>query len=425
MKKHKIMKAGSMIPIAGMSFLMLLICLNSVAQAQVSLREAVELSLQNNLQIRSANLEIENQRLLKRAAIEVPKTHFQLTRGQYNSHITNDNNLTITQTVPFPTLWIQQAAMGRARVESQQLSLNATSNAVAFDVSSAYVQLLFLKARHHQLVGLDTLFEGLAKSASVRYRTGEAPLLETISAETQWNEVKNGLRQNEADQMIYEKQLQVLMNYDQPVGTSETLEQLALSSKGSIVENPELHHLKKEIEVADRWRKVQFAKVLPDITVGFFSQTLIGYELIDGQEQYFGANERFNGFEIGLSIPIWFLPHAARARAAESQYEIAQNEYESYAHILSGQYDQSLKEFEKANAGLDYYRQYALPNADKLESQNILSFRSGEIDYSTFLLNIRTSIAIREGYLNNLRDYHLAVLKLNYITGNSPSYEKE
>ena len=398
--------------------------LSAGAQTSIHLDEAIDIALQNNLRIRSSSLETERRQQLRKAATEIPKTEIHLTHGQYNSIVKNDNNLTITQTLPFPTLFFQQAALEKARVTSQEMQREATLNAVVHEVSSVYIQLLYVEARYQLLLELDSLLQGLVRAATIRLETGEAALLEKIAAETEWNETKNKLRQTEADQDIYTSQLSVLLNNPEPFATTGTLAELPGSPGTNTRQNPLLLYFGQQVKVAEREKKAEAAMALPDITLGFFSQTLIGYQLIDGQEQYFDSSERFEGFTVGLSIPIWFVPNRARVKAASYHEDIARNDYDTYKQSLEGQYDQAMQEYEKTLASLHYYNDYAVPNAKKMATQNWLAFQGGEIDYSTHLMNLRTAIGIREGQLTALRDHHLAIVRLNYLNGNADIYEK-
>ncbi len=64
----------------------------------VDLQEAVKMALDNNLEVKSFDWSVKEQKLLKGAAWDVPKTFFEGQYGKFNSY-TKDNSLTISQTI--------------------------------------------------------------------------------------------------------------------------------------------------------------------------------------------------------------------------------------------------------------------------------------------------------------------------------------
>jgi cobalt-zinc-cadmium resistance protein CzcA len=291
-------------------------------------------------------------------------------------------------------------------------------NEVTYRVSGLFYQLLYLDARHQLILRQDTLYGQLVRAATLRYNTGEGTLLDKLSAETQWNEIRNQLRQNEGNKQIFIAQLAALLNTGDSLILVGRFEELLTAGVVLPDQNPGLQYMQQQTDVALRQQRVQAARFLPDITVGYFNQSLIGFQNVNGQEQYFDAGERFQGFQIGLSLPLWFVPNSARLKAASLQTEKARKEYESYQTMLSAELTSALRENEKAAQSLSYYTQSALPNARQLVRQSNVAFVNGEIDYTAHLLNLRNGLGIEESHLASLNDYQQSVLKINYLTGN-------
>lgn len=74
------------------------------------MQQLIDLAIKNNPATQASSLEIERQTKLKRTSSEIPKTDVLFMYGQYNSVYDQDNNLTISQSIPFPT------EIGRAHV---------------------------------------------------------------------------------------------------------------------------------------------------------------------------------------------------------------------------------------------------------------------------------------------------------------------
>ena len=80
--------------------------------------------------------------------------------------------------------------------------------------------------------------------------------------------------------------------------------------------NPVLSFFKQQIQVEHNKYELEKAKMLPEFSLGYFNQSLIGTQTVDGTAQFFGANKRFTGFNIGIAVPLWFKPLTAQKQAA-------------------------------------------------------------------------------------------------------------
>ena len=396
-----------------------LLSLPSYAQQTFSLEQAVQTALQKNQLIKSAEYQVEYFRQVKKASTDIGKLSAIWMHGQYNS-IYQDNNLTFVQTLPFPTLLGSQVKLGKEEVIGAQKGLRSTQNELAYEVKSVYYQLLYLEALQKLLQSQDSLYSDFSRASSLRYKTGESNLLEKTTAETQWMEVKNQSRINEADILIAETRLQALLKNETPVVAGDVLKKrelpMALDSV-ALSANPQLSYLLQQATISQHVKKVERNRILPDINVGYFSQSLVGIQNINGQDQFFGGGRRFQGFELGLSMPLWIAPQMARAKAAAFNEEIARKNAEHFQTTLSGAYAQALQEIDKNLASLDYYQSSALKNAELILTQSRLAFTAGQIGYIEYLQSLKNAIAIKSNYLQSLNLYNQSVVKIEFLLG--------
>src|SRR6187200_165771 len=166
-----------------------LIAISSQAQPQriITLDQAIQEALQNNGSIKASQYHVDARKQLQKGSFDLPKIDVSLLYGQYNSYA-NDNNITVTQTIPFSAFG-SQGALNRALTASATLQKSVSENEIIFQVKQVYFQLAFAKARHLLLLRQDSIYEGFLKAASLRYRTGETYLLEQTTAQAQRNEV--------------------------------------------------------------------------------------------------------------------------------------------------------------------------------------------------------------------------------------------
>lgn len=380
----------------------------------------VDEALKNNAGLRAAGYEIDYTKALKRTSTDIGKTNISLMHGQYNS-LNTDNNISINQGIPFPTVFSSQAKLNRALVKGSTLKQEVTRNELISQVKSAWYHWQYLQAMQQLLQSQDSIYSTFLKAAEIRLKTGETNLLEKTTAETRLMEVKNLLAQNASDISIYQLQLQALVNGKTTIQLNrESLPKLELAlaaDSAASEQNPALAYLKQQIEISNRQQKLEVAKVLPDFNIGYFNQSLIGYQNVNGSDQYFDASKRFTGFQVGISVPLWFVPQAAKVKAADINREVVQSNYEQYQVSIQARYRQAVYDYLKNRNTIAYYESSALPNAALLIKQADTAFKSGEIAYVEYLQALRNALSIRESYLQALNQYNQGVITLEFLSG--------
>lgn len=401
-------------------------CITHLAQSQhgavsISLEQAIQQSLLQNKSITTATLYIEQQKQLKRTAMELPKTNIDYTQGQYNSIVSRDNGISISQVIPFPTVLVNQNKLGKANIEGAKLKKYVAENELIYKVKQTYYQWLFLTTYHEVLIQQDSIYKQVVKATALRYKTGEGTMLEKITAESRADEIRNTIRQSEADQIILQRQLQNLIFSDAPINISD--QQLTERSLDFLLDsinsdnNPPLAYAKQQIQITDRVKQVEVSKALPDFIFGYFNQTLIGYQNINNTDVYFGPNKRFQGFKVGISLPIWFVPNHARNKAMRIAVQEEVANYESHKMLVQSQLDQAIQSYLKNKSSLAYYQTSAKPKADVILNHTIIAFNQGDISYNDHLSNMQQALTIRHNYLETLNRYNQSIIYLEYLIG--------
>lgn len=399
-----------------------LILSSLVAWAQsdkLTLEQAIEVALKNNAGIKAAGYEVESQKQQKKTSFDLPKTNVSLMYGQYNSYAKNDNNITISQAIPFTALG-SQGALNRSMLAASQMRKAVTENELVFQVKQVYYQIAFEQARRNLLLQQDTIYEGFLKSASLRYKTGESNLLEQTTAETQRNDIKNQLRQNEGDILVLRTQLKTLLNSSMLPDISESsLNEISFQEFPDttvLSANPAAAYMRQQVEVAKNEKRFENAKFAPDLLLGYFNQTLI--DVVNTENGAVATSaDRFAGFQVGLALPLWFAPHQGRAKAASFNHQAAQSNYKNFQITLQGQWQQAAQQYSKNKSSLEYYKTSALLNADLILKQSQVAFRGGEIGFAEYLLGVRNAISLKEGYLKTLNDYNQSIIYIEFLSG--------
>ncbi|WP_130857279.1 CusA/CzcA family heavy metal efflux RND transporter [Olivibacter jilunii] len=387
----------------------------------LTMEEAIQLALQNNPAVRVSTLQIDQQKALRGATFDLGKTSVDLQYGQMNT-IKRDNNISVSQGIPNPVLFAKQRKLVEEQVKSGEYNLGITENDLIYQVRAAYGQLNYFLSLEKLFERQDSIYSGFLKASSIRYRTGETNLLERTTAETQLNEIRNRLEKNRSDILIYKAELRRLLRTDDSVMIADDSlkRQVWNPEEGpGASNNPLLLFRKQQVAVADRNVGVERAKSGPDFSIGYFNQSIIGSQNVNGNEVYFDAGKRFQGVQVGVSLPLFFRPFSSRVRAAKIGKQVAQSEAELTEVNLSSQYQQARQDFFKNLRSIEYYEASALPNVELILRQSQIAFQNGEIGYVEFSVALRTYTDIRFAYLQALNQYNQSVYTLQYLTGNN------
>ncbi|MFA5815961.1 MAG: CusA/CzcA family heavy metal efflux RND transporter [Bacteroidales bacterium] len=394
--------------------------INGQQTRNINLHDAIQTALDSNLTVKSASFSVEVQKALKGAALDLPKTVIDGQYGQFNSY-TNDNSFAISQSFEFPSVYINRYKLANANIKSSEWQFKVSQLDIATQVKQVYWQYVYLLAKQKLLSYQDSLYSRFLRAAELRAKAGETNRLEMITARSQSLEIKNQLYQVTSDIAIYNRKLMILLNSNSLLTPSDTdlhrLDFAIISDSMSVDQNPFLAYIQQQVEVSQTEKKIVRSQMLPDINLGYFNQSIIGTQEVNGVPRDFGQGFRFTGVQAGISVPIWFAPFTARVKAAKISEIIAMTDAENYARSLAGNYQSLLDEYKKYSSSVDYYEKQAVPEAALIIEQATLSYKAGALDYLDYVLTLNRALAIRQNSLDVLNSFNQTIISIEYITG--------
>lgn len=386
----------------------------------LNVQEAIQMALDNNLKVKSAAYEVDAQKSMKGSAWDIPKTDIDGSYGQMNSFL-HDNSITVSQSFEFPTVYIHQNKLAHTNITSSEWQYHASQLEIATEVKTIYWHLVFLSSQKSLLTYHDSLMSQFLRSAERKSAVGESNRLELLQARSISMEVKNALHEIEKDVRIDQNKLKVLLNTDDLIAISDQelrpLDVSFMSDSTFISSNPQMAYMQKQAEIAELEKKIERGKALPDLRVGYFSQTIRGEQEVNGVPRAFGPGDRFTGVEAGISIPLWPFPHTSRIKAAGIRQKIADANVVDFNNTLVGKYKELQLEYEKNSASVAYYRDHAIPEADAIIFQAEMSYKAGALDYNDYMMLISRAITIKNNYLGILNTYNQTVIQIDFLTG--------
>ena len=416
-------KSGSGITL----ILVLAFTLGSVHQAEaqrepkeITLEEALNRAMKNNPGIRSGELLIESSEVLKKSVIELPKTEFNLQYGQYNS-IHRDLGFQLSQTIPFPGYYTARSGLYRAELENSKWQNEINARELRAQVYSSYYQLLFLQKAKRSLAGLDSLYLDFVKAATLKYQTGESNLLEKTTAETKRGQLSLILQHYETEYAKAYYSLKTLMNSGEDFTLAEDSVFKPMELQGAfdtslLQNNPGLKVLYQQALLAEQGKKVEVANALPTFSIGYFNQSLIGSQTIDGTEVYFDATKRFQGINVGIGIPLTFFSSSARIRSMDYKRQALQKEADNGKLFLQNELYALFQHYSLQRNQLDFYTTTALPNAETIISTGTLGYRNGEIAYMEYIQALQMATEIQLNYLQLVNQLNQTQIQITLLT---------
>ena len=309
--------------------------------------------------------------------------------------------LVASQSFDFPSVYVQKNKKAKSKSASyekkgaelrQQIQLQA--KVLWLDLVLLNQQKALLDQRRHNAQQLSELY-------AMRLQSGDANILETNKIDLELLNAKTEARMNEAARIAKLQELATLNGgiaidftdtaYRQ---TDEVLSFEELRSE-AITSNPQLLTLKSEQVAAQRQLSVNKAKGLPGFELGYRLNTATG-------------GERFNGFLVGVSIPLFSNRNNVRQAKAQSLYTDLQLEsttsaVESELHQL---YNQSLA----LKTSMDEYNTV-------LKSQNNLALlnkaiQTGQISMIEYFVDVATLYQSMQNYMQLQNEYQKVMAQL-------------
>ncbi len=388
----------------------LFLTLGYSAQAQsdtLTMDEAVNIALSNNKELKAYYLATEKSKALVSTAFSIDPTsvyyEYDANNIAENGHPLNVFG--IEQSFRFPTVYTSEKKVNKLHTNISQTQFLIKKTALSKQVAQSYMTVLYLLNKQYYFQKLDSFYTDLLRAVSRNYELGGATQLEKLNVQAKKQEISIKNKQLEHDLEIGMNALKALLQTDTAYTIAyEPLEPLALQVDTSN-DQPILLLSKQMVDLESARLNAQKNKFLPDINLGFFT----------GTNAYENA-QNYNGFMIGVGIPLFFFDKKARVSAGKISIEIAQEQEYNLQIKYRKRIEELSKELKKYDEALKYYNDFG----ENLYEQMILStqksYQAGQIDIFKYLQSLETAMNIKLDYLYNLWQSNNVVLELNYFT---------
>lgn len=383
------------------------------AQTPITLQQAIDKALVNNLSVKNERLKSEYQQKMMKSGTTIPSTNILGEYGQINSFYT-DIRLGISQTINFPTVYVRQKALLNEEWKSSVLNVGVQEAQLKKQVTQVFYTLVYLQKKKELLQKNDSIFSTFLEKTTLRFNKGESNILEKITAENQRGQIALQLKQLEQDVELLQIQFQLLLNSTTVFvpDENEVLHKNVEENDTTLLRsNPAMQFWKQQQQIATANTKLERSKLAPDITLAY---NIMGMRGTGADDKIYNSTLQFQSVQIGLGIPIFVGSQRARINAAKTNEIIASNQYEMILKNFENGYQSAFTEYQKFAQTVLYFETTALKNAEIITTTANQQFLNGDINYLEWVLLLNQATTIQSDYIEALKNRNIAVAELNF-----------
>lgn len=381
--------------------------IDSSAQIQINnLDELLELSYENNLGLKSAKLSIDEAEAMEPSAFNIEPTNIYYDFDE-NNIADNGHPLNvfgIEQSFQFPTVYFKGKKLNQISTNLAVTDFEIEKRKLSREVSLKYIEIQYLLNKRDYFNYIDSIFSIFVSSVEKEYELGGINSIDQLNAKAKRNELILAIKELNYDLDKSVQRIKALINLDTNFTfIKENLSQLINQENDQT--NPWQHKMEQNIAYKQMELSLNKNTLWPSINLGYYNGT-----------NWFENSQHYNGYTIGLGIPLFFGEKKSRIKSSQIGIDIEENKYEEFVKQMSAVKKEWLLEVEKQNEFLENYKQFADPMYQELIKATESYRDAGEIGIYKYIISLETAVQIQIDYLNSLRQKQNALVELKYLT---------
>lgn len=383
----------------------------------ISLEECVDSALARNPAVAAAGLAIERARILKGTAFNPSFTDITL-KQETTGGGGPENGVLFSQEFDFPSVYVARHRSLDAREKLERNRFAVMAAKVEGEVEDAYQTMVYCRELLRLNERLEAVYDTFCRVATIKLELGEGGALELMNAE----------RSREKNRL---DRLSISRDYDDAASTLRRLTGISgdiapatdalspieydFSPNFDFANTAAGRMALGEIAVAQREETLAKNEFLPGIHFGATVQALIkGFNPYHIDRSPFEKGN-FMGFEVGISVPLFFGANNARVKAARMESNISRLNYESADAGSTAEVDNLIARIEGLRERVNAYKSSGIHRADEIFRIAEVSYRLGEIDYLEYIANVETVFSVYREYADLIYEYNRNVINLKTL----------
>jgi len=387
----------------------LLIGLSANAQLPITLNAALDSAVKNNAMHKVGAMHVEYAQALQKTSTEIDKTFFDFGFGKLNSFQT-DNRFGVSQSLQFPIIYKNQAAVNRSVTQIAQTSQLIRDQELRHLVKSQYYEVLIINKQLELLLVADTMYANFLQKANDRLVAGASDVLEKATVENQLMQIQNQLAKLTTAQNIAIENFNRTLNISKKVRPAiDTIVYGAsvMPTLSLIDELPIVQLQQQQVVLSEQMSALEKSKLNPSFSVGYSTMTIKGWQAISQTtDQYYGASDRFGSVSLGLMVPIFSSAQKAKINASNILIKQKKLEETAVKQETTQKMQNALTLFLQHKKAVEGYQLKGLPSALLIMQTATQKLKAGEINYLDWVVLMNQSIQTRA-------DYYAAVMQFN------------
>ena len=396
--------------------LLLLILFGNIfpAKAQMlTIKDAVSQAIQNNAQINQMRSQLDQKKEEWRTQTGISSPEISYMKEGISNKAADpfqEQRLTVSQSVDFPLTTSYRLKALKEEEMGMEFSIQEEERKVKAGVKSRYIEVIYAlhlqKLRDQQL----KLATELYNAVYTQFETGMGNGMDLTKAELQVAEANNDIdaARNQLHQARYSLFKLMGLSPENQKYTIEFMDTLQSKDVGIsqitalsvLTEQPSYKSSERELEASGYFLKEAKSNILPDIRFNLYKQD-------------YGTGYNFNGFELGLSFPIWYpMEQKGKIRMNLARQEEIQWKQKEIRSGVKEQIEHAWHSYEVSRSTIKRYDETIRSKAEKLQSLTLSAYRLGEVDLLNLINAQQIYLNSQQRYLSALRDFYIQLVEL-------------
>jgi len=379
------------------------LALLAAAKAQDNLAPLLQDIEANNTTLKALREQANATKIENHTGINManPEVEYGRQWGNRNAE-SNKYDFSITQSFDFPTAYKHKKQLAGQLDIQTELMYDQQRRDILLEARTICVELAYQTTLNRELNERLTYARELATAYQKAFDKGDISIIELNKTKLSLLNIEKTVQLNEVEVATQIKELERLnggqplsfsflsySTYNLPLNFEEWFERVKEN-------NPAIRLAEEQIEASRKQEQLKRSLNLPKFTAGYVN----AYE----------GGGRFNGFTVGVSIPLWEGKNTVKAQKAQTQalqFEYQDNTVQ-FRNILQNQ-------FEKASRLSGLLKDYK-ETLDNSNNRDLLqkAFEKGQMSLITYLQELTVYYETVDAYIETQRDYQQAVAQLQH-----------
>jgi cobalt-zinc-cadmium resistance protein CzcA len=274
-----------------------------------------------------------------------------------------------------------------------------------------------VQAEINYLKRLDSTLNILEQKSKIRFELQDISRLDYSLIQTKRMRLSNDISLLESDLLGEKRRIASLLKLDEKsfeIERSEYQKQLNIFQAEVTENHPLMLWFKQNEGVYLQEKKVDLAHQLPEINLGYFNQTLVGIQNVNGIDTKFTQANRFQGYMVGANVPLFWGAYKNRNEASALSLKQNNLEKEQTTQAMQREISQLVDRLNLLSSSMDKLGSQLSNELRFLTDDAKAKFEVGEISFIEFLQIQQQRSELELSHLQLINQYNQTSIQLNW-----------